>query len=76
MKDLIQGTEWRVIESGAQLKTKEHIRQYAMHGKTMLMMYEATKEERYLKQARLDYHRAKSLQECGFVRPLGCYLAA
>lgn len=56
-------------------QSKDHIRYLAMHGKTMLMMYEATKDEKYLKQARLDYHRAKSIQECGFVRPLGVLLA-
>ena len=52
------------------------VRFLAMHGMTMLLMYEATNNIKYLNQARLDYHRAKSIQECGFVRPLGVLLAS
>ena len=46
----------------------------AKHGKTMLCLHSITDDDKYLKQAELDYHRAKSLQECGFVRPLGVLL--
>ena len=51
----------------------EHL---AKHGKTMLMMYDATGEQRYLDQARLDYRQAKSLLNAGFVRPQGVLLAS
>ena len=47
-----------------------------MHGKTMIMMYHATLDLRYLQRAQSDLDQAKSIKECGFVRPIGCYLAA
>lgn len=56
---------------GSKKLTKQvQIRSLAKHGKTMLMMYEATGEHKYLKQARLCYEQAKSI-EVDFVRPLG-----
>ena len=44
------------------------------HGRTMVMMYKATGEKRYLQQARLDLEQAKSIKT-GFVRPMGVLLA-
>ncbi len=45
------------------------------HGRTMCMMYQATGEQRYLDQARLDLDKAKEIQ-AGFIRPLGVLLAS
>ena len=53
-----------------------HWRYYCKHGKTMIMMWKATGDKKYLQRAKLDLFKAKSIKECGFVRPLGCYLAA
>jgi len=53
---------------------RDHFEQYCMHGKTMLMMYSATNDDKYLKQAQLDMMRAKSIK-AGFIRPLGVLLA-
>jgi len=46
----------------------------ARHARTMIMMYKATGERRYLAQAKLDIHRAKSILRSGFIRPLGVTL--
>lgn len=46
------------------------------HARVMCMMYQATGERRYLSIARVDMMRAKSIIECGFIRPLGVLLAA
>ncbi len=46
------------------------------HARTMCLMYEATGDDKYLSRARLDMMRAKSIIECGFIRPLGVLLAA
>jgi len=54
---------------------RDHYEMYCMHGKTMLMMYGATGDVKYLKLARLDMMRAKSIKEVGFIRPLGVLLA-
>ncbi len=43
------------------------------HGRTMVMMYQASGDDKYLKQARLDLKRAKSIK-AGFMRPLGAIL--
>ena len=56
-----------------ELTRQVQVRALAKHGLTMLMMYRATGEERYLKQARNDYDRTKSLRG-GFQRPLGVHL--
>ena len=40
------------------------------HARTMVMMYEATGDQRYLKQARLDLDLAQQIK-VGFIRPLG-----
>ena len=46
------------------------------HARTMIMMFKATGERRYLSQAKLDVLRAKSILRSGFLRPLGVLLAA
>jgi len=46
------------------------------HGRTMVMMYQATGEVSYLVRARADLANAKSIKECSFVRPLGILLTA
>jgi len=70
--------ETRVIIMSDYIKTKDitFIEFYAMHGKTMLMMYENSNDIKYLNQARQDYRLAKSLQELNSVLPLGSNLAA
>lgn len=50
-----------------------HIEHLCKHGRTMIMMYRASGDEKYLKQARLDLLRAKSIK-AGFMRPLGAIL--
>lgn len=52
----------------------DQVEMLCFNGKTMLMMWEVTGDVKYLDQARLDLFRAKSIQECGFVRPLGVLL--
>lgn len=54
----------------------EQIRYMLAHARTMCMMYEATKDRKYLQRARVDILRAQSIKECGFIRPLGVLLAA
>lgn len=46
-------------------------RMMCAHARTMCMMYEATKEVRYLQQARLDIAQARSILQQDFIRPLG-----
>lgn len=48
----------------------------AKHARTMCLMYRATKDKKYLKQAKLDVLRAKSIRSGGFPRPLGVLLAS
>lgn len=43
------------------------------HARTMLMMYKASGDNKYLKQARLNLDRAKSIK-VGFMFPLGTFL--
>ena len=49
------------------------IRMLAMHGKSMLLMYDATGEQRYLDRARQDYDKITSLRS-GFMRPIGAII--
>ena len=72
----IDDMDLTVILANEELTNQMHLRYYAKHGLTMLMMYEATSEVRYLKQARLDYHQAKLLLECEFVLSVDSNLAA
>jgi len=65
-----------VIDMNDHIELNPHWEHYCKHGLTMLMMYEATKDKRYLQRARLDYHQAKFTKDEELVRPLGCYLAA
>lgn len=46
----------------------------ARHARTMIMMFQATNDPKYLRQARIDVLQAKSLLRSGFVRPLGVLL--
>lgn len=41
------------------------------HGRTMIMMWKATGDKRYLQLAKSDLRLAKSIKEVGFIRPLG-----
>jgi len=49
-----------------------HIQYLCKHARTMCMMYEATGEIRYLKQARYDLDLASTIK-VGFQRPLGVH---
>ena len=53
--------------SGSDLVRRTNL---ALHGRSMILMYQATGEERYLQRARADYAMAQSIQ-VGFERPLG-----
>lgn len=46
----------------------------ARHARSMIMMYRATKTERYLQQAKQDIRQAYTILRSGFVRPLGVVL--
>ena len=50
-----------------------HIQYLCKHARTMCMMFEATGERRYLKQARHDLDLANTIK-VGFMRPLGVIL--
>ena len=56
-----------VIELRPEPVNNEQVKQLAMHGKTMIMMYQATGEVKYLDRANADYHRAKSLLRSGSI---------
>jgi len=47
-----------------------------LHGRTMVMMFKATGNVKYLEIAKSNLRRAKSIKECGFVRPMGVLLTA
>lgn len=40
------------------------------HGRTMVMMWQATGDSKYLERAQADLVRAKSIKEVGFVQPI------
>lgn len=50
---------------------KEQVKLLCLHGRALVLMWQATKDNKYLKRARIDLARAKTLHNCGFVRPLG-----
>ena len=70
----IEDMSLTTIIGSEELTTQYQVRMLAKHGKTMLMMYEATSESKYLRQARIDYHRIQSLLRGDFIRPLGVIL--
>ena len=72
----IDDMDLTVILASEELTKQMHMRYYCKHGLTMLMMYEATNIQRYLQQARLDYHQAKLLQDPKFVLSTDSILAA
>ena len=53
-----------------------HAEYYLAHSRTMIMMFEATGEERYLDRSLASFMTAQSLLRGGFVRPLGVILEA
>lgn len=50
---------------------KERVRYMAMNARTSIMMYKATKDKRYLEQAKREIEIGKDILR-GFMRPLGC----
>lgn len=50
---------------------KERARYMAMNARTSIMMYKATKDKRYLEQAKKEIEIGKDILR-GFMRPLGC----
>lgn len=68
--DCVDEMDLTTIVGSPELTKQVQIRSLAKYGKTMLMMYDATGEDKYLKQARLCYEQAKSIK-VDFVRPLG-----
>jgi len=53
-----------------------HIKYLYKHARTMCMMYEASNDKKYLKQARLTLEKARSIKEVGFIRQWGVLLAS
>lgn len=58
------------LETNCQTTKSIHINYLCKHARTMCMMYEATGEQRYLQQARIDLDMASTIRT-GFLRPLG-----
>ena len=50
---------------------QEQAKFMAMSARTNIMMYQATKDKKYLQQAKLDIEKGKDILR-GFTRPLGC----
>lgn len=44
------------------------------HARTMLMMYRATSDRKYIHQARIDISNVRSILRGGHMRPLGVLL--
>lgn len=74
MAEKLEKDQSTVMLGTDECTTQIQIEMLCKHGRTMCMMYQATKDNKYLKQARLDLERAKSLKEVGFIRPLGVLL--
>lgn len=70
--------ETKVINMNDYLHTKQdreiQASMLCKHARTMLMMYEATGDRKYIHTARIDIRNAKSILRSGFVRPLGVLL--
>ena len=73
---VINMSEFIEAKTSKEATNQIHIQMLCYHGRSMVLMWRATGETRYLDQARLDLLRAKSIQECGFVRPIGVLLTA
>ncbi len=56
--------------------TDEHVRLLCLHGRAMVLMYQATGDDKYWIRAEADLIRVKTIRECGFVRPVGCAIAS
>ena len=57
----LEDLDLSVILGSEELTRQVQIRSLAKHGKSMLMMYNATGDAKWLEQARQDYKMAKSL---------------
>ena len=64
-----------VVVGSINLTKHIQVEQLAKHARTMIMMFNATHEARYLKQARLDIMTAQEIK-AGHKRPLGAHQAA
>lgn len=53
------------------LNKRERARYMAMNARTSIMMYKATKDRKYLEQAKKEVEIGKDILR-GFTRPLGC----
>ena len=62
----------KIIDMKALIDNRvDKARMLRAHSRTMIMMFEATGELRYLDQSVSDLLSADNLIEAGFVRPLG-----
>ena len=72
--DLLKDQPTTMIGSQETTRTIQ-VDSLARHARTMIMMYRATGDRKYLKQARLDIWTARDIQ-AGHQRPLGVHKAA
>lgn len=55
---------------------QEQFESLMAHSRTMIMMFEATGDEKYLDRSLASFMQAQSLLRGGFMRPLGVILEA
>ena len=73
LSEALEGYEPTVMIGTPECTKTIQVQYLCAHARTMCMMYEATGEQRYLKQARIDLDTAHAIK-LGFQRPLGVHI--